>query len=227
MDTRQIPPSRLRMTIVNQPRSSARVAPMPRKHVRAAGRLLAAAFDRDPVIGHFMPRSAKRRMVLPGFFRSTIEEALPLGHVYELVESSILLGAAVWFPPAVSGAANAAPWRARTALIPARLAYRHQLSRLLSGFERLGDHHPDQPHWYLAFVGVSPTRQSHGFGAHLLAPVLEQADAADQLCYLETPFPQTHAFYDRLGFQRVDELRVFDDAPPVVTFLRKPRPGAT
>ena len=59
--------------------SPVRVGPLQRKYVRQAGRLLAAVFDRDPVIGHFMPRSAKRRLVLPGFFRSSLEEAYPLG----------------------------------------------------------------------------------------------------------------------------------------------------
>jgi len=207
---------------VSQSHPSVRVARLQRKHVRQAGRLLAAAFDGDPVIGHFMPRSAKRRLVLPGFFRSTLEEALPLGHVYEAVESSELLGAAVWFPPHRTPAEPS--WQARLALLPARMFYRRRLNQLLAGFERLGNHHPGEPHWYMAFVGISPARQSQGLGATILAPVLEQADAAGQDCYLETPFPQTHAFYSRLGFQRVAELRAFDDAPPVVTFLRRAKP---
>ena len=174
-----------------------------------------------------MPRSAKRRLVLPGFFRSTLEEAYPLGHVYEAVESSNLLGAAVWFPPDGASAEHEPSRRARLALMPARIVYGRRLSRLLGGFDRLADHHPSEPHWYLAFVGISPARQSQGLGARILAPVLEQADTARQPCYLETPFPQTHAFYQRLGFQRAEELRVFEDAPPVVTFLRKPSKGNT
>ena len=212
---------------MNQSDSSVCVGPLQRKHVRPAGGLLAAAFDGDPVIGHFMPRSARRRLVLPGFFRSTLEEAFPLGHVYEAVESSNLLGAAVWFPPNGAAADPEPLRRARLALMPARIVYGRRLSHLLGGFDRLGDHHPTEPHWYLAFVGISPARQSRGLGARILAPVLERADTAGQSCYLETPFPQTHAFYQRLGFQRVEELYVFDDAPPVVTFLRRPSPGTT
>ena len=211
---------------MSSPVGDIRVAPLTRRHVRPAGRLLAAAFDEDPVISHFLARTAKRRVVLPGFFRSTIEAAVPLGHVYEVTEAGRLSGAAVWFPPAESPSPDRTPWRARAALIPTRLAYRDRLTRLLAGFERLGEHHPNEPHFYLAFVGITPTRQSHGLGARVLAPVLRQADLEGRPCYLETPFPQTHAFYQRLGFERVAELRTFEAAPPVVTFLRGPGAGA-
>src|SRR5439155_5322775 len=107
----------------------AQFAPLTRRHVRAAGRLLSAAFDDDPVIGHFLPKSAKRDAVLPGFFRSTIEAALPLGHVYGVTSDGRLLAAAVWFPPVEhGGAAPQIPWRARTALLPTRVAYGKRLS---------------------------------------------------------------------------------------------------
>ena len=66
--------------------------------------------------------------------------------------------------------------------------------------------HPADPHWYLAFVGVEPTIQSHGIGRTLLAPVLKLADQTETLCYLETPFPRTHEFYERLGAKRIDDL---------------------
>jgi hypothetical protein len=69
-------------------------------------------------------------------------------------------------------------------------------------------------------AGRAAATTSH---AQLLAPVLERADADGQLCYLETPFPQTHAFYHRLGFEHGDQLHVFDQAPAVVAVLRQPR----
>ncbi len=65
--------------------------------------------------------------------------------------------------------------------------------------------------------------QSRGIGRALLAPVLKIADATNALCYLETPFPRTHEFYERLGFVRHAEHSPFIGAPQgVVTFLREP-----
>lgn len=40
--------------------------------------------------------------------------------------------------------------------------------------------------------------------------------------YLETPFPRTHRFYQRLGFTLTGEHRPFEDAPPIWTFRRPP-----
>jgi GNAT superfamily N-acetyltransferase len=83
--------------------------------------------------------------------------------------------------------------------------------------------HPAAPHWYLAFVGIEPSFQSHGIGQTLLAPVLKNADQTETLCYLETPFPRTHTFYERLGFVRQSELNPFTGAPRgALAFLREP-----
>jgi hypothetical protein len=57
-------------------------------------------------------------------------------------------------------------------------------------------------------------------------PVLQQADAAHALCYLETPFRQTHVFYQRLGFQITSESHPFRGAPPLWTMLRQPGRGS-
>ena len=91
------------------------------------------------------------------------------------------------------------------------------------GFGELQAHHPKEPHWYLAFVGVDTDMQGQGIGTDLLAPVLRQADHTGTLCYLETPFPRTHAFYRRLGFEITDELHIFEGTPPVWTLVREPR----
>ncbi len=96
---------------------------------------------------------------------------------------------------------------------------------LFAGFEAAEQLHPSDPHWYLAFVGSDPVVQSRGIGRALLAPVLAIADETNRLCYLETRFPRTHAFYASLGFVRRAELSVFTGTPgEVVTFLREPGP---
>jgi len=94
---------------------------------------------------------------------------------------------------------------------------------LYAGFSALEEFHPTEPHWYLAFVGVEPSRQSRGLGRALLEPALRLADVGC-CCYLETPFPQTHVLYERLGFARQAERNPFPGAPQgVVTFLRPSR----
>jgi GNAT superfamily N-acetyltransferase len=97
--------------------------------------------------------------------------------------------------------------------------------RLSERFAAAAALHPAESHWYLAFVGVEPNLQRARVGTLLLAPVLALADRDRTPCYLETPFPETHAFYRRLGFQLVAELAPFPQAPSVSVMLRAP--GAT
>jgi GNAT superfamily N-acetyltransferase len=107
-------------------------------------------------------------------------------------------------------------------LLSVQLLYPNRLHALLQGIHALEAHHPPQPHWYLAFVGVEPDKQGRGVGAQLLAPVLDEADRMAQLCYLETPFPATHNFYRSLGFHQDKVLDCFVGAPTMTSFLRQP-----
>lgn len=198
------------------------VGPLEDSRIREATRLLSRAFDHDPVIGHFMRPGLRKRLAFPGFFRAALEAALPAEHVYQATTGSRLAAVAIWFPPDAPPAPDDANRRAVRAMMPALVCYPRGTKQLLRGFARLEKHHPAEPHWYLAFVGVDPSVQSSGIGAQLLAPVLATADETAATCYLETPFPRTHPFYQRLGFQRAEELHVFEDAPSVVSFVRRP-----
>jgi GNAT superfamily N-acetyltransferase len=107
-----------------------------------------------------------------------------------------------------------------------RALYPRAARELFDGFANLERLHPSMPHWYLMFVGIDVGLQSQGLGSRLLAPVLQRADSAGTLCYLETPFRRTHAFYERLGFELTSESHPFRGAPSLWTMIRKPRSGS-
>jgi len=76
---------------------------------------------------------------------------------------------------------------------------------------RLREHHPGQPHWYLATVGVDPARWGEGVGRELLAAFAARADEDAVAAYLETDRPELEGFYGRAGFQvrrRIEVLGV-------------------
>ena len=74
-----------------------------------------------------------------------------------------------------------------------------------------------EPHWFLVAMGTRPARQRQGLGTALLRPVLEQADVAQ----LETTSPENLEFYATLGFEVVDELRIFGGGPHVWSMVRR------
>lgn len=188
-----------------------------------ASSLLARAFAEDPIITWFLYGRLRRRIAFPAFFRAVLEEMLSSGHVYAAHGDGKLIGVAAWLPPdAREPDARARRSAARQRAL-VRMLFPRASNGLFAGFTGMEQFHPADPHWYLAFVGVEPTIQSHGIGRTLLAPVLMIADQTETLCYLETPFPRTHKFYERLGFTRQSELNPFIGPPQgAVAFLREP-----
>lgn len=191
-----------------------------RAEAHRASLLLAAAFADDPFIGWFLRDSRRRRLALPRFFRSVLHDLLAGNAVYAIETDEQLRGIAAWAPPGATGPPRAAWSRAGIAAFEFRALFPHAAEPMLRGFESLAAHHPEAPHWYLAFVGIDPGWQRHGLGRLLLEPVLEQADADANACYLETPFPDTKRFYEGLGFVETDRLHPVAGAPPIITMTR-------
>lgn len=188
-----------------------------------ASRLLARAFAEDPIITHYLRGRLRNRIALPAFFRTVLEEMFPAGHVYATRCDGNLVGVAAWMPPNPQDSDPADQVTAQRQKRIVRIMFPRASRQLFAGFAALDQFHPSDPYWYLAFVGIEPSNQSRGIGRALLAPVLKIADDSRAFCYLETPFPRTHAFYQRLGFKRHSEHNPFIGAPQgVVTFLRKP-----
>jgi len=125
-------------------------------------------------------------------------------------------GGSLWLPPGVApdGDALEALFD-ETLREPARTA-------APSVMEQMGEAHPHEPHWHLAFIGVDPTHQGQGIGAVLMRHVLAQIDAQHLHAYLESSNPANVPFYRRHGFEVIREIRV--GASPVITpMLRLPR----
>jgi GNAT superfamily N-acetyltransferase len=200
----------------------ARVRQIRRGEVAAAALLLARAFAADPFIGHFMADPRRRRLALPPFFAAVLHELIESQAVYVSEHAGSLAGVAAWLPPEPETPSRGARWRSRLASARVQLLFPRSASHLRAGFDALGEQHPREPHWYLAFVGIDPDEQRRGLGRRLLQPVLDQADRTGDLCYLETPFPETRAFYRKLRFDETAELRPVAGAPPVWTMTRRP-----
>ena len=75
----------------------------------------------------------------------------------------------------------------------------------LKWLEQAGKHHPQEPHYYLEYVGVEPSMQGSGLGSMLLKYLTTQADKAQVGCYLETATRKNLPLYQRFGFQVIYE----------------------
>lgn len=98
------------------------------------------------------------------------------------------------------------------------VAARYQ-SAALSAYPR------DEPHWYLAFIGVDPARQGSGVGAALLRSRLRRCDEEGLPAYLESSNPANVPLYEHFGFQVTGTLELPEEAPVLDTMWRPGRAG--
>jgi GNAT superfamily N-acetyltransferase len=200
-----------------------RVRQLRSSEVATAASLLAHAFADDPFLGYSLADPPRRRLALPSFFAAVLYELIDSQAVYVCEQRDGVVGVAAWLPPEPKAPSREARLRARLASARVRLLFPQAAPRVRSGFEALAADHPSDPHWYLAFVGIEPGEQGHGLGRQLLEPVLRRADGENRLCYLETPFPDTRAFYRKLRFTDTAEVRPIAGAPPIWTMTRRPQ----
>ena len=180
---------------------------------------LADAFADDPVQRWLFAGASDFRASLGRFFRFFVDEYLALGHVY-LEQGGAGRGGAMWAPPSRDILHDEARLAELIALVQDEIGEDPTL-RLME-LARAAEYRPEAPHFYLGILGVSPDGQGAGLGGRLIDPVIEMCDRAGMLTHLESSNPRNIGFYERLGFDVVDEYRCGDD--PLMTIMtRAPR----
>ncbi|MEV4256299.1 GNAT family N-acetyltransferase [Spirillospora sp. NPDC049652] len=186
--------------------------------------VLARAFADDPVWSWMLPDEASRPRRLEAAFTILLRE-VHLGHGasehagrYGGIEA-----AALWDPPG--------RWRtplsvqARQA-VPLMRAFGRRLPVALRALGRVESHHPEEPHWYLAFLGTDPQAQGSGLGTALMRSRLRRCDESRTAAYLESSKESNVPYYEKFGFRVTKELRLpGDGAPPVWLMWRDPGAG--
>lgn len=185
---------------------------------RAVAEAMARAFLHDPVAAHCLPDPARRaRRLERGFELFLRRTYLPREGTFT---TDGLDGGALWLPPNEWNVGRLETLR----LLPAMArCYRGDLLRVLRVFDFLEKRHPEEPHWYLGFLGVEPDRQGRGIGSALLEPVLARCDRERVPAYLEASTERNRRLYERHGFGLVEEIRLPGGGPPMWRMWREAR----
>jgi ribosomal protein S18 acetylase RimI-like enzyme len=202
----------------------ARIVQLRPDQLRAVGEVLSQSHGEYPAFRHTFPDPRRRRRALRLIFSGIARDALRFRSAYaaETADGRIQ-GVAIWLPP------NQYPWSAWRQLRGAGwlLGVLVASPRSFPTFMRTGMNaarlHPADRHWYLETMGVAPSAQRLGLGSRLLAPVLELADRDQVDCYLETSDRANVPFYERHGFEVVDDaLCLLPAGPKHVAMRRRP-----
>jgi GNAT superfamily N-acetyltransferase len=179
--------------------------------------VLGRAFYDNPPIEWVLPDASRRLRILERAFELYLRRIwLPQDECYT---TDGAVGAAVWMLPG--------RWEVGTAqelrLLPAMVAiYKRFLPRVLRALTALESSHPDEPHYYLAFIGVDPGWQGRGLGSALMHPVLDRCDGERMPAFLEASTPRNRALYERHGFEVTEEFRLGKGSPPLWRMWREP-----
>jgi len=201
------------------------------EHAKAAAHLIAEAFDPLPAT-HWLagPEPIQRSLIMRDYAQILTEHAIFSGLGKVMFAGD--LAVAVWFDhtgPVVE------PDQFDKRL--AEAVGEHRLPRFQQLGYRLDQHHPKDPHWYLAFLAVSSVVQGRGMGSALLAEQTELLDEMGQRAYLEatgiserTAFekriqykPDNRELYKKFDFQPMpNKIQITDDIE-FTPMWRKPR----
>lgn len=193
--------------------------PLTRRDVASAGAALARALVDDPGWLHIFPDHDHRLARMTTMLTLATDRIYLRGGAPWAIGDHGVDGAALWDAPGAHGL----PMRAALRLAP-RLAWMigRRTPAALGMLRQMAQHHPTEPHYYLAALGIDPARQGHGLGPRLLAPVLERCDDQRVLAWLESTNPKNHSFYRRSGFELADHHDVAG-GPTISFFARRSR----
>lgn len=171
------------------------------------------AFDSDPAARWTWPDPHQYLMHFPTFIKALGGNAFAHESAYYVDGYA---GAALWLPPGIGPDEDAL-----IALLQ-RTARPSVQKDLFAVFEQMGRYHPQEPHWFLPFIGIDPSRQGEGYGAALMKHALIPCDRDHKLAYLESSNPKNIPLYERHGFELLGTIQV-GASPPIFPMLRKPQ----
>jgi ribosomal protein S18 acetylase RimI-like enzyme len=171
------------------------------------------AFSADPAARSLYQDPHQYLMHFPSFVRAFGGNAFAHGSAYYVDGYA---GAAMWLPPEVSPDEN------MVVDLLQQTGYAPVQKDVFAVFEQMARYHPQEPHWFLPFIGVDPLQQGKGCGAALMQHALVPCDRDRTLGYLESSNPKNIPLYERYGFELLGTIQV-GTSPPIFPMLRKPR----
>lgn len=173
----------------------------PEEH-RSVCDVLGRAFADDPVAEYLFPDPATRAARYARF--AAIAIAAFSRSCVVMTEPELRSGA-IWQSPAHTRLGLGQQLRLLASLVGLT---RSGFGRAARMGELMSRHHPREPHWYLAVLGTDPSAQRTGLASAVLQPILDRCDREQLPAYLESSKAANIPFYNKHGFEVVDELRI-------------------
>lgn len=188
-----------------------------RSRVAAAATTMTRAFADDPVMEWIFRGSANRDELVSRFMAISCKRSISIGHAYEPFGGG---GAAFWAPPGCSMYTEDLGMEIYQLLFGA--VGEERTRTVLGGLGEATNFHPEEPHFYLATIGIEPNFQGRGLGTTLMQRVLNVCDDENIVAYLESSNPRNVSLYERAGFETITDVPL-PGGPVMRPMIRQPR----
>lgn len=172
---------------------------------------LVSAFAGDPVERWLYPDDEQYALHFPRFLAAFGGAAFSARSVWMIADFAAV---ALWLPP------DRAPDGEAIVAVLGESVPSAKLAETFEVLEQMAAVHPNDPHWYLPWLGVAASGQGQGMGSRLLTHGLATVDSHHLPAYLETPSPRTVPFYQRHGFELVGQTQAV--ACPSISLMLRP-----
>ncbi len=174
---------------------------------------LILSFSSDPVVRWIYPEPHKYSQNFPLLVKAFGEKAFEQGTVHYINK---YFAVSVWLQPGVF------PDEESIFSLFEHSVPKNRHSEMFQLFETISKYHPEQPHWYLPFIGTDPNKQGGGYGSTLLQLTLAMCDRDRALAYLEASSERSAVLYERHGFDALGEIQL-GSSPLIIPMLRSPK----
>jgi len=179
--------------------------------VTQLARLFAESLFDDPLQRWLFPDEARRLTTSERMFRRLLKFKIKQDLVRVIrADANQVVSAAVWTPPHPPAPTH---WERYCDSLFMRWTYGRRVHEIRRGSAALAARHPPQPYWYLQALMTAPNERGKGLAKALLAEKLCECAAGGVLVALETSNSANAAYYERFGFQIVDELELTESLP--------------
>lgn len=180
---------------------------------QAIGDTLLLSFSADPCVRYIFAKPSDFTAGWPRFVMAMGGRGMDHGAAFVTEDGA---AASLWLPPGVE------PDLETMFGILGEIVTPEKGEVLAQVGEQIRSHHPEEPHWYLAAVGVDPARQGEGLGSAMIKEGLRLCDAQGLPAYLESSNPRNIPLYERHGFEVIGLVQP-GDYPPLYPMLRAAR----
>ncbi|MFX0040570.1 MAG: GNAT family N-acetyltransferase [Promethearchaeota archaeon] len=182
-----------------------------RNQVELAAKVLARAFENDPMFMNYFPNLPNRMEQNYHLMNYCIRYCMRFGEVY--TTSPKLEGIALWqFEDPVEE-----QWEKSRSLFSNWLSFRMKVNlgevveKVYSVYDYVISTQYElvpTPHWYLFIIGVDPDFQGKGYTSQLIKPMLTRIDKEQLGCYLDTNNQENLDLYQHFGFKILKKYQI-------------------